>query len=77
MSRQTPRLHFGVGNGIIHPVHRKEDKPMKDIIRKTPEFTALRAQAQEAIADYAGGADFDWIISRLAPIGEKMTELLS
>ena len=50
---------------------------MKDIIRKTPEFKALRAQAQEAIADYADGADFDWIISRLAPIGEKMTELLS
>ena len=47
---------------------------MKDIIRKTPEFQALRAQAQEAIADYA---DFDWSISRLAPIGEKMTELLS
>ena len=50
---------------------------MKDIIRKTPEFQALRAQAHEAIADYAGGADFDWTISRLAPIGEKMTELLS
>ena len=49
---------------------------MKDIIRKTPEFQALRAQAQEAIADYADGADFDWTISRLAPIGEKMTELL-
>ena len=50
---------------------------MKDIIRKTPEFKDLRAQAQEAIADYADGADFDWTISRLATIGEKMTELLS
>ena len=50
---------------------------MKDIIRKTLEFQALRAQAQNAIADYAGGADFDWTISRLAPIGEKMIELLA
>ena len=76
MSRSL-RLHFGAENGIIHSVHEKEDKTMKDIIRKTPEFKALRAQAQEAIADYADGADFDWTISRLAPIGEKMTELLS
>ena len=50
---------------------------MKDIIRKTPEFQALRAQAQEAIADYADGADFDYVISRLAPIGEKMAILLA
>ena len=71
------RLHSGGENGIISHIDTKEGKTMKDIIRKTPEFQALRAQAQEAIADYAGGADFDWTISRLAPIGEKMTELLS
>lgn len=53
--------------GQDHEGHHSQD----------PEFQALRAQAQEAIADYAGGADFDWTISRLAPIGEKMTELLA
>ena len=46
------------------------------IIRKTPEFKALRAEAREVIAAYADGADFDYVIGRLAPIGEKMNELL-
>ena len=56
-----------------------EDKTMneKDIIRKTPEFKALRAEAREAIAAYEDGADFDFTISRLAAIGEKMTILLA
>ena len=44
----------------------------KDIIRKTPEF-----KAREVIAAYADGADFDYVISRLAPIGEKMTAMLA
>ena len=47
------------------------------IIRKTPEFKALRAEAREVIAAYADGADFDYVISRLAPIGEKMAILLT
>ena len=63
------------------------------IIRKTPEFKALRAEAREVIAAYAdtdraatrrhsqsrsvGRADFDYVISRLAPIGEKMAILLA
>ena len=49
----------------------------KDIIRNTPEFKALRAEAREVIAAYADGADFDYVISRLAPIGEKMAILLA
>ena len=49
---------------------------MKDIIRKTPEFKALRAEAREAVAAYADGADFDFTICRLAVIGEKMDILL-
>ena len=44
---------------------------------KTPEFKALRAEAREVIAAYADGADFDYVISRLAPIGEKMAILLA
>ena len=47
------------------------------IIRKAPEFKALRAEAREVIAAYADGADFDYVISRLAPIGEKMAILLA
>jgi len=50
---------------------------LKNIIRKTPEFKALRAEAREVIAAYEDGADFDYVISRLAPIGEKMAEMLS
>ena len=49
---------------------------MKDLIRKTPEFKDLRAQAREAIAAYEDGADFDFTIARLAAIGEKMNILL-
>ena len=45
---------------------------MKDLIRKTPEFKDLRAQAREAIAAYEDSADFDFTIARLAAIGEKM-----
>ena len=47
------------------------------IIRKTPEFKALRTEAREVIAAYADGADFDYVISRLAPIGEEMAVLLA
>lgn len=46
-------------------------------IKRTPEFKALRKEAQEIVAAYADGADFDYAISRLAPIGEKMTTLLA
>ena len=34
-------------------------------------------EAREVIAAYADGADFDYVISRLAPIGEKMAILLA
>ena len=50
---------------------------MNDIIRKTPEFKSLRAEAREAIAAYADGADFLFTISRLAAIGEQMNVLLA
>ena len=49
----------------------------KNAIRKTPEFKALRAEARELIAAYAEGADFDYTVCRLAPIGEKMDAMLS
>ena len=72
------RLIYDGKNGIIHSNPQKEDKTMtKNIIRKTPEFKALRAEAREVIAAYADGADFDYVISRLAPIGEKMAILLA
>ena len=45
---------------------------MKDPIRSTAEFKALRAEAREAIAAYEDGADFLFTISRLAAIGEQM-----
>ena len=45
--------------------------------RKTPEFKALRKEAQDIVAAYADSADFDYVISRLAPIGERMSEMLS
>ena len=50
---------------------------MKDLIKKTPEFKALRAEAREAIAASADGADFLFTISRLAAIGERMNALLA
>jgi len=50
---------------------------MKDIMRKTPEFKALRAEAREALAAYADGADFDFTVIRLAEIGEQMEILLA
>ena len=50
---------------------------MKDLIRTTAEFKALRAEAREAIAAYEGGADFLFTISRLAAIGERMNILLA
>ena len=50
---------------------------MNDIIRKTPEFKSLRAQAREAIAAYEDGADFLFTISRLAAIGEEMDAMLA
>ena len=49
---------------------------MKDLIRTTVEFKALRAEAREAIAAYEDGADFLFTISRLAAIGERMNVLL-
>ena len=49
---------------------------MKDLIKKTPEFKALRAEAREAIAAYADGADFLFTISRLAAIGERMNAVV-
>ena len=50
---------------------------MKDPIRRTAEFKALRAEAREAIAAYEDGADFLFTISRLAAIGEQMNVLLA
>ena len=50
---------------------------MKDLIRTTAEFKALRAEAREAIAAYADGADFLFTISRLAAVGEEMEALLA
>ena len=49
----------------------------KKIVRKTKEFKDLRAQAREAVAAFADGADFDVTIERLAPIGAKMREMMS
>lgn len=50
---------------------------MNETIKKTPKFKALRAEARKVIAAYADGADFDYVISRLSPIGEKMTAMLA
>lgn len=50
---------------------------MDEIIKKTPEFEALRAEAREVCAAYADGMDFDFAVARLAGIGEKMAELLA
>ena len=37
---------------------------------------AAIGEAREVIAAYADGADFDYVIDRLAPIGKKMNEML-
>ena len=42
---------------------------MKEAIRKTAVFKALRNQAREALAAYADGADFDFTIAQLAGVG--------
>ena len=49
---------------------------------KPPQMLSQRAESGEAsvlehLAAYADGADFDYVISRLAPIGEKMAILLA
>ena len=49
---------------------------MKDIIRKTAEFKALRTEAREAIVAYADGADFEATVARLAGIGRVMELML-
>ena len=49
---------------------------MKDAIRKTAAFKALRNQAREALAAYADGADFDFTIARLAGVGRVMEIML-
>lgn len=49
---------------------------MKEAIRKTAAFRALRNQAREALAAYADGADFDFTIAQLAGVGYKMELLL-
>ena len=50
---------------------------MKDAIRKTAAFKALRNQAREALEAYADGADFDFTIARLAGVGYKMEIMLA
>jgi hypothetical protein len=54
----------------------KEENNMKEAIRKTAAFKALRNQAREALAAYADGADFDFTIAQLAGVGYKMELLL-
>ena len=49
---------------------------MKDAIRKTAVFKALRNQARDALAAYADGADFDATVTRLAGIGRVMEIML-
>ena len=49
----------------------------KNNVRKTKQFKALRAQAHKAIVAYMDGLSIDETVKRLAPVGEKMTELLS
>ncbi len=68
---------FTAGYGIIPTVAFERRRAMKDIMRKTPEFKALRAEAREALAAYADGADFDFTVIRLAEIGEQMEILLA
>ena len=49
---------------------------MKNPIRETAEFKALRGEAQAALAAYADGADFDFTIARLAGVGRMMELML-
>ena len=49
---------------------------MKDAIRKTAVFKALRNQARDALAAYADGADFDFTVAHLAGIGYTMEIML-
>lgn len=49
---------------------------MKDAIRKTAVFKALRNEARFALAAYADGADFDFTVARLAGIGYTMEIML-
>ena len=49
----------------------------KNNVRRTKQFKALRAQAQEAIVAYMDGLDIDETVKRLAPVGAKMKELLA
>lgn len=50
---------------------------MKNPIRNTAEFKALRKEAREAIVAYADGADFDVTVSRLVEVGFMMEILLN
>lgn len=61
----------------IIPTPTERNPAMDKLIKKTPEFKALRVQAREIIAAFADGADFDFTINRLAEIGEKMSILLA
>jgi len=70
-------LIFATGYGIISTATCERRKTMKDIIRKTAEFKALRAEAREAIAAFADGADFEFTLCRLADIGERMNIMLA
>ena len=74
---RSGRLILRTGYGIISTATCERRTTMKDIIRRTPEFRSLRAEAREAIAAFEDGADFDFTIDRLAAIGEKMTILLA
>ena len=44
----------------------------KNNVRKTKQFKALRAEAQEAIIAYMDGLSIDETVKRLAPVGAKM-----
>ena len=49
----------------------------KNNVRRTKQFKALRAEAQEAIIAYVDGLSIDETVKRLAPVGAKMKELLA
>ena len=72
-----PRLISYASYGIIQKATPERRTTMKNPIRSTPEFKALRAEVREAMAAYADGADFLFTISRLAAIGERMNVLLA
>lgn len=61
---------------LVTPNKEKEKNAMKNPIRETAEFKALRGEAQAALAAYADGADFDATIERLAEVGRFMGLLL-